>query len=200
MDQSQAMVEEAQRLADAAGLPIAYRVGDILDPPGGERFDLICACHMLYHVSDIDAALAQCVRRLAPGGTFVATTNNRDTMAPYDTQVWAALKQRFPGIRPEAVTHLRFSLENGAEFLLRHFDRLELRVRRDEFRFPCPTPWAAYLKSCRHLVMPEDHTDAEWAEAADLIDRLVREQFTGPELIVPKIGGTFLCQVGQGLG
>ena len=201
LDQSDAMVQKAQRLADEAGLSIEFRQGDILDPPRDEeRFDLICACHMLYHVADLDATLSNCTRLLAPGGTFVATTNSRDTMAPYDRDAWRALKERFPQIRHDAAAHVRFSLENGAEFLLRHFDRIELRVRRDALRFPSPEPWAAYLKSCRHLAMPEDHTDDEWAEVAAMIDHLAREQFAGGELIVPKLAGAFLCTGSRGEG
>ena len=194
VDQSQAMVQKAQHLADKAGLSIEFRQGDILDPPSaGERFDLICACHMLYHVPDIDAALARCARFLAPGGTFVATTNSRDTMNPYDEQIWSALAERFPRVRHDAAAHVRFSLENGAEFLLPHFDRIELRVRRDALRFPSPEPWAAYLKSSRHLAMPTGHTDEEWADVASMIDDLAREQFTGGQLVVPKLAGAFLC-------
>jgi len=199
VDQSEAMVQKAQVLADEAGLTVEYRRGDILDPPrDGERFDLICACHMLFHVLDIDAALASCGRRLAPGGTFVATTMSRDTMAPYDEEVWRAVRERFPRVRPDAGAHARFSLENGAEFLLGHFDRIELRVRPDAFRFLDPDPWAAYLKSCRRLVLPEDHTDEEWAEVAEMIDHIAREQFTGDELIVPKVAGVFLCTGAEG--
>jgi SAM-dependent methyltransferase len=199
VDQSEAMVQKAQALADEAGLSIEFRQGDILDPPSdGERFDLICACHMLYHVPDIDAALANCARFLAPGGTLVATTNSRDTMNPYDKQIWSALKERFPRVRHDAAAHVRFSLENGAESLLRHFDRIDLRVRRDALRFPSPEPWAAYLKSCRHLAMPQDHTDEEWAQVSAMIDDLARKQFTGDELIVPKVAGVFLCRGAAG--
>ena len=199
VDQSAAMVEEARALADEAGLAIEFRQGDILDPPReGERFDLICACHMLYHVPDIDAALANCVRLLAAGGTFVATTNSRDTMNPYASDAWRAVREKHPSLRPDAATHARFSLENGAEFLLRHFDRIELRVRRDALRFPGPEPWAAYLKSGRHLDMPEDHTEEEWAQVAAMLDDVAREQFTGDELIVPKVAGMFVCTGAEG--
>lgn len=196
MDQSQAMVQKAQRLADEAGLPIEYRCGDILDPSGNEgEFDLVCACHVIYHMADIDAAIGQCVRRLAPGGTFVATTNSRDTMFPYFEAVWCALRERFPQIKLDSSPVPRFSLENGAEFLMRHFDRIELRVRRDALRFRSPTPWAAYLKSGRHLRMPEGHTDEEWTEVSRMIDRTAAEQFTEEVLVVPKLGGTFLCSM-----
>jgi SAM-dependent methyltransferase len=201
VDQSEAMVEKAQGLAGEAGLSIEFRQGDILDPPRGEeRFDLICACHMLYHVADLDATLSNCVRLLAPGGRFVATTNSRDTMNPYFAEVESALAERFPEINIEPAPDRCFSLENGAEFLVRHFDHIELRVRRDAFRFPSPEPWAAYLKSGRHLDMPSDHTDDEWAEVAGMIDRIAQEQCAGGELVVPKVAGMFLCTGARGEG
>jgi SAM-dependent methyltransferase len=202
VDQSEAMVQKAQGLADEAGLSIEFRQGDILDPPRGEeRFDLICACHMLYHVADLDATLSNCTRLLAPGGTFVATANSRDTMDPHYEEVHSALAERFPEINIEPRPNLRFSLENGAEFLLRHFDRIEVRARRDAFRFPSPEPWAAYLKSGRQLMLAKDHTDGEWAEVSAMIDRLAQEQCAGGELIVPKVAGMFLCTgVGRGAG
>jgi len=197
VDQSEGMVQKAQALAQDAGLAVEFRQGDILDRPGGEeRFDLICACHMLYHVADLDAALLNCTRLLAPGGTFVATTNSRDSMAPYDRDAWRAVRERFPRVRHDAAGDAPFSLENGAEFLVPHFERIELRVRRDAFRFPCPEPWAAYLKSGRHLDMPSDHTDEEWAEVSAMIDHIAQEQCAGSELIVPKLAGMFLCTGG----
>jgi len=199
LDQSDAMVQKAQSLADEAGLALEFRPGDILDPPrGDEPFDLICACHMLYHVPDIDAAIARCAQRVAPGGTFVATTNSRDTMEPHFTDVRSALAERFPDINIEPSPDRLFSLENGAEFLLRHFDRIELRVRRDAFRFPSPEPWAAYIKSGRHLMLAKGHTDEEWAEVARMIDDLAREQFAGGPLVVPKLAGMFLCTGARG--
>ena len=194
VDQSDAMVQKAQALADEPGLTIEYRRADTLDPPSDEeRFDLVCACHMLYHVPDIDAALANCARLLAPGGTFLGTTNGRDTMAPYDEDVWHAVRERFPRVQPDAGAYARFSLENGAEFLLRHFDRIELRVRRDAFSFPDPAPWAAYLKSGRQLMMPEGHTEDDWRQVAKVIDDVAQEQFLEGALVVPKIAGVFLC-------
>lgn len=148
---------------------------------------------MLQHVADIDAGLGNCARLLAPGGTFIATANSRDTMNPYFADARSALAERFPQFKIEPSPDRRFSLEHGTEFLLRHFDRIELRVRRDAFRFPSPDPWAAYLKSCRHHVLPEDHTDEEWAEVAAMIEDIAREQFTGDELVVPKVAGVLAC-------
>ncbi len=114
-------------------------------------------------------------------------------MNPHSDGVWSALAERFPQVRRERSSHQRFSLENGAQFLMHYFDCIELRVRRDALRFPDPAPWAAYLKSCRRLRMDTGHTDAEWADVSAMIDHIAREQFTGGELVVPKLAGAFLC-------
>jgi len=194
IDQSEAMVQEAQALADEAGLAIEYRKGDILDPPcEGERFDLICACHMLYHVSDISGAVRRCSQLLSPQGTFLAATNSRYTMQPYSQAVWSAVRERLPQIKLNPEHGPRFTLENGAEHLVPNFDCIELRVRRDAFRFSEATPWADYLKSCRDLDMPVGHTEDDWRQVAQVIDEVVQAQLAEGVLIVPKVAGVFLC-------
>lgn len=65
------------QLADAANLPF-----------GAGVFDLVTARHMLYHVGDVDRALQEARRVLAPGGIFVAVVNHEDTM-PYLGQLVA---------------------------------------------------------------------------------------------------------------
>ncbi len=56
-------------LADAVSLPFA----------SGE-FDVVCARHMLYHVSDPTQAVREAYRVLAPGGRFAAVVNFRDAL------------------------------------------------------------------------------------------------------------------------
>jgi SAM-dependent methyltransferase len=195
IDQSEAMVHNAQALADEAGLTIEYRVRDILDPPNErESFDLICACHMLYHVPDITGAVSHCSRLLSPQGTFLATTNSRYTMSPHSRAVWSAVQERLPHIKLHPNPGSRFNLENGAEYLVPSFDWIELRVRRDAFRFTEAGPWAAYLKSGRDLEMPAGHTEEDWQQAAQVIDEVVYAQLADGLLIVPKVAGVFLCR------
>jgi SAM-dependent methyltransferase len=195
IDQSEAMVRKARALADEAGLPIEYRLGDILDPPHEEeRFDLVCACHMLYHVFDIALAVRNCRDLLAHQGTFLATTNSRHTMEQSQT-VWSEVKARLPhiGLDP-APDHLRFALENAAQYLLPSFDHIELRVRRDAFRFTDAAPWTAYLKSGRELHLPPGHSEEDWRQVAQAIDDAVQAQLADGPLIVPKAAGVFLCR------
>ena len=195
IDQSEAMVVRARGRAEEAGLVIEYRKGDILDPPcEGERFDLICACHVLYHVPDIRRAVRRCRQLLSSQGTFLAATNSRYTMQPYSQAVWSAVRERLPEIQLDpAPDHVRFSLENGAEYLIPNFDCIEIRVRRDAFRFSEATPWADYLKSCRDLDMPVGHTEDDWRQVAQVIDEVVQAQLAEGVLIVPKVAGVFLC-------
>ena len=55
------------------------RVGDVQEPPFEDAsFDVVVAAWMLYHVPDLDRAVAELARVLRPGGRLVATTNAAD--------------------------------------------------------------------------------------------------------------------------
>jgi ubiquinone/menaquinone biosynthesis C-methylase UbiE len=72
-DLSPGMIEAAQQvLGDRA----EYAIADAEELPfGDERFDVVVANHMLYHVSDRPRAFAEIHRVLLPGGAFHAATN-----------------------------------------------------------------------------------------------------------------------------
>lgn len=110
IDQSERMVE----LARSRG--VDARVGDAQEVPFPDgSFDVVVAAWMLYHVTDLDRALAQIRRVLRPGGRLVATTNYADHLhemfALVDITTWP----------------LPFSGENGEEILGRVFARVERR-------------------------------------------------------------------------
>jgi len=110
VDISERMVELArQRGVDA-------RVGDVQDLPfADESFDCTVAAWMLFHVPHLDRGLAELARVLRAGGRLVAVTNANEHLAELraiaGTAAWART----------------FSRENGAEFLGRHFVRVERR-------------------------------------------------------------------------
>lgn len=64
--------------ADAVALPVA--TGQI---------DVVLAMHMLYHVSDLDAALSEISRVVKPGGLVVASTNARTDKSELD-DLWSS--------------------------------------------------------------------------------------------------------------
>lgn len=114
VDQSERMVG----LAVAAG--VDARVGDVQALPfvDGE-FDCAAANWMLYHVPELDRALAELARVLRPGGRLVAVTNGRDHLI----EVW----QLVGAAALRADRELTFSADNGAVALRRHFRQVEAR-------------------------------------------------------------------------
>jgi SAM-dependent methyltransferase len=114
VDQSERMVE----LALAAG--VDARVGDVQAMPFADgEFDCAAANWMLYHVPDLDRALAELARVLRPGGRLVAVTNGRDHLIEVWRLVGAAALR--------ADREVTFSAENGAVALRRQFRQVQVR-------------------------------------------------------------------------
>jgi SAM-dependent methyltransferase len=141
VDQSERMVE----LALAKGL--AAQVGDVQELPfADETFDCAVAAWMLYHVPDVDRAVAELARVLRPGGRLVAVTNGRDHLA---------------GLRGLAGrdgwwTPRTFSRENGAELLGRAFTTVERRDADGWVTIPDDDAIWAYLRSLTSVDPPDE--------------------------------------------
>ena len=104
-------------------------------PFGDGQFDAAVAAWMLYHVADVDCALAELARVLRRGGALVAITNGAAHLA----ELWAALGVEY---------HTSgFRSENGAELLGRRFARVERYDVETAARFPDHAAAAAYLSS-----------------------------------------------------
>lgn len=114
IDQSERMVQLA------AGAGVDAEVGDVQELPfSDDEFDCAAANWMLYHVPELDRALAELARVLRPGGRLVAATNGRGHLIELWRLVGAA--------DARAERKLTFSAENGSSSLRRHFARVEVR-------------------------------------------------------------------------
>jgi len=167
LDFSPGMIAKAVR--SAAGLPVHWFVGDAqcLPFPDGS-LDVVMARHVLYHVPDIDHAVAEAARVLDSGGRFLTTTNSIHTMPEYQA-VRERAAARFPAVaQPEMVTD-RFCLENAGAILEPYFGRVETCTLPGMLRFPVAQPFVDYFASSRALTMRPDHTDAEWQAILDFV-------------------------------
>jgi SAM-dependent methyltransferase len=112
------------------------RVADAQELPFPDRaFDCAVANWMLYHVPDVERALAELRRVLRPGGTLVATTIGGEHMA----DVW-----RLVGLR---VPLREFSRESGEELLRRQFARVERQDVDATLVFPDEAAVHRYVES-----------------------------------------------------
>jgi ubiquinone/menaquinone biosynthesis C-methylase UbiE len=110
IDLSPRMVE----LTRARG--VAAELGDVQQLQFADRrFDCVIAAWMLYHVPDLNLALAEVARVLRPGGCLIAATNSVRHLA----ELWSLVGHERWG--------LPFTAENGRELLARHFGEVHSR-------------------------------------------------------------------------
>jgi len=138
LDQSERMVE----LARARG--VDARLGDAMELPFENGwFDCAVAAWMLYHVPDVDLALAELARVLRPGGRLVAVTNSERNLH----ELWRAFGDDSRRIHT-------FSVENAERQLVRHFARVERRDANGTVTFPDRAAARRYVENSvtrRHL-------------------------------------------------
>jgi SAM-dependent methyltransferase len=128
-------IDYSERFVElTAARGVDARQGDICYLPfEDDTFDVVYAGWMLYHVRDLDRALAEVRRVLRPGGTFVAVTNGDDSLADL---LGAA------GVRPTAKG---FSSENGEFTLSRRFSDVRRQDLETRAVFPDHASAQAYL-------------------------------------------------------
>jgi SAM-dependent methyltransferase len=181
-----------------AGLPVRFFVADAQSLPLLDgTFDVVMARHMLYHVPDIQRAVAEAARVLRPGGQFLAITNSARTM-PEHFGLCQQVAARFPAkANPDRATG-RFTLENGATFLQPHFSRVEVCTLPGTLRFPAAQPYMDYFASARALMMRPGHTDAEWQAVLTYVQAEVETVIAAQgHFDVTKIAGALVGQKGS---
>lgn len=85
-------------------------------PFGDGTFDVVTCNWVLYHLTDLDAGLAEIARVLRPGGRFVGIYNHPDHLA----ELWRLVTD---SVWEEGF----FDCESGPAALRRHFRRVECR-------------------------------------------------------------------------
>jgi ubiquinone/menaquinone biosynthesis C-methylase UbiE len=176
----------AARAADAGIRPVVVDAARL--PFDVASFDGVMANHMLYHVADQDAAVAEVRRVLVDGGSFVAVTNAVDHFAEF-----TALMREATGRERRRISE-RFSTDTGGEVLSRHFDEVVLHELVDELVVPEAGPIVRYARSARDL-SGSGATDEQWERAMLALERVVEAHLEadGPIHITTHTGA-FVCR------
>jgi SAM-dependent methyltransferase len=156
LDLAEGSLGRARARVQAESLPVECVLGDVEALPFDDRsFDLVLANGMLYHVPNLEQAVAELRRVLRPGGTLLAATNGQDHMS----ELWQLVEQALLriGVTPQRATEriewgraagaLSFRLENGAQCLRRSFSDVHLERYPDELHVTEVEPLVAYLGS-----------------------------------------------------
>jgi SAM-dependent methyltransferase len=148
--------------ADVAALPVR-----------DAAFDVVLAVHMLYHVPDRAAAVAELRRVLAPGGTCVAVTNGARHLRALRGLVEAAVGAATPGWRMEPAT-AAFSAENAAAQLSAAFTSISCHrpARQPPVVIQDATIAADYVASWASFY--QDQVSRPWPEVVDEVRRHVQ--------------------------
>lgn len=122
-DSSPGMLDAAKRRV-GEDIHLTYRQINIMDIPYEiDSMDVVIANLMLYHVPDIDCALAEVRRVLKPGGIFYSATYGENSIMSW-------LNDVFSGFEVDIHMNTAFTLQNGSEMLTKHFHMV------DRFDYP----------------------------------------------------------------
>jgi SAM-dependent methyltransferase len=137
---------------DATSLPL----------PSGSA-DVVCAMHMLYHVPDVPAALAEAQRVLRPGGAFVCSTNSEAAIREL-VEPWSAAMESVGGPPLDRQSHHGFSVESAGSVLGAAFGSVDLQPLQVVARIPSADVVRDYVASTVDLYRPQLPEPHRWDE------------------------------------
>lgn len=89
LDVSSEMLRQAQRNLSSFVADANFFKGDVNDLPFADHtFDVVLVAHVVEHMADPEAALAELSRVLKPGGVFVACITQRSSAGAYIQLKW----------------------------------------------------------------------------------------------------------------
>lgn len=143
-DYSLGMLESARSAIMEADYFYCANIDAQAIPFPDNYFTRVIANHMLYHVPDIDLAIAELWRVLTPGGILYASTNGIGHMR----ELSDLIKIYKPGYQGTQDQTRRFSLENSQEILGKFFSQVDLKVYAENLIVNKAEPLINYILSC----------------------------------------------------
>ncbi|BAN01506.1 class I SAM-dependent methyltransferase [Ilumatobacter coccineus] len=186
-DLSQGMVDEAVERVSSTGLfsSVSGRVADLQRLPfdDGSKH-LVVANHMLYHLPDPSAGVAELGRVVAPDGVVVAATNGVRHMR----EVRAIRAEVFGEATTDLTTEV-FGADSGFALLRARFDDVRWLQHHDELRCTEPQHVVDYMCS----TPPGESADAE---TLDALRTAIADVFAANDdvMTITKDTGLFICR------
>lgn len=192
-DLSPGMVEEAKQATVSLNANFDCQVLDAQAIAfDDDSFDVVMANHMLYHVPDIDKAIAEIRRVLKPEGRFYAATNGSAHMQELDDFVVKQLTGKLEGVDFGLMNGLKFRLENGREILAKQFTSINRRDFVCDLEVTEAEPFMAYIMSMQRLNSEIGHVDqAELTKVLQNANKVLDQQLKEGPIHVTKSTGLF---------
>ncbi len=189
LDFSPGMLPAAAKRAPTASL----MVGDAQRLPfATDSVDVALSMHMLYHVPDRAAAIAELRRVVRPDGRALVVTNSEQHLAELDDLVAAACAEagREP-IRAMERGMKRFSVETAPALLEASFARVEKHDLHSQLVITEVEPIVAYVMSMRTLVDTPELRDVTMSKVAERARAAIERD---GQLTVRTRVGCFVCR------
>jgi ubiquinone/menaquinone biosynthesis C-methylase UbiE len=211
LDLAEGTLGQARARVQAEGLPVDCLIGDVEALPFDTgSFNLVLANYMLYHVPDLDQAIAELRRVLRQGGTLLAATNGQGHMR----ELWQMVEQALLrlGMSPQTVTALlerarpaealSFRLDNGAQWLRRAFTDVHLERYPDALYVTEVEPLVAYLLSLwsleqllEEVTVPQHERAMLQTQVVVTFRRIVHERLVADRVVrIAKETGAFVAR------
>lgn len=160
---------------------IEYKVIDIQDIPfESNKFDIVIANMMLYHVPDIEKGLNEVQRILKDNGTFYCATYGEHGIIEYLSKILYEY-----GVKD--TVNKNFTLQNGGEILEKKFSAVKKLEYKDSLAVTSADDMAQYIYSLASM------TTLNEVPREKIKEILVHNMVNGI-LNVPKEYGMFVCK------
>ncbi|MCL2126934.1 MAG: class I SAM-dependent methyltransferase [Treponema sp.] len=202
-DYSEGMLETSRKNLSCLNFNFQYEIinaEDIQYPDN--KFDIILANNMLYHVQNKDKTIKNISRILNDTGVFIASTMGKDNLLELNNCLYAFLEsKKYNGVvrKPQFLNNSNFrfneysfSLNNGMEQLLRYFKNVVMEKYENKLIINEADAVINYYLSFNDMysnfqVLPEEYID----EFKIYLENILK---TDKTIITTKDEGIFICK------
>lgn len=194
-DFSEGMLKETKDRLKTLKFEFKYEVINAESIPYPDNnFDAVIANHLLYHVPDLEKALAGIARVLKPGGKLYSTTVGKNNMLEMKQLVTEFTHdQKYQEVL--GTIESNFSLDNGTEYLNRYFQAIHIVLYQNRLCINDAELLAEYVLSCNGLKPGVEVLNPGRAgEFKDFVQNMIK---TRDQIVITTESGMFICEKGQ---